>query len=391
MAEQCYLNAAGVVCAAGVGVDKLISVLQQPQQTLTFSGEFSLEGIPQWLGKVREPLPDIESVDARWRSRNNMLAQMALSQIDQQLREMAIPARRIGVVIGTSTSGIGSNEAAIKSALETEKLGESFVYERQQMGQTAAFVAQQIGAKGPVFGISTACSSGAKALASARRLIEADICDVVVAGGVDSLCRMTVNGFKALEAISNSRCNPFSRNRSGINIGEGSALFLVSSQPSKCVLAGVGEGSDAHHISAPDPSGDGALKVMQSALDDAQISVSDLGYINLHGTGTQLNDSMEARAVARLGAGLVPASSTKPYTGHTLGASGAIEAAICWALLQSPALELPLHVWDGDVDTDIPELALTTTSQCLARDYLLSNSFAFGGNNIALVLGRGNE
>ncbi len=258
------------------------------------------------------------------------------------------------------------------------------------MGGTAQFIARELKVHGPVYGISTACSSGAKALAAARRLIRAGICDAVIAGGVDTLCRLTVNGFSSLEAVSDTPCNPFSQNRNGINIGEGGALFLVSGERSGIELAGVGEGSDAHHISAPDPTGSGAMRCMSAAIKDAAVTPSEVGYVNLHGTGTELNDQMESLAMYEVFGGKTLCSSTKSFTGHTLGAAGAVEAGICWLVLSEEGRGvLPVHLWDGVYDPALPRLNLVDENSVLNDPlrYALSNSFAFGGNNISLLLG----
>jgi len=222
---------------------------------------------------------------------------------------------------------------------------------------------------------------------TARRLLAMDLCDAVLCGGVDSLCRLTLNGFTALEAVSAERCNPFSLNRNGINIGEAAALFLMTREPASVALLGAGASSDAHHISAPEPGGRGALQAMRKALAQADLTPEQIGYLNLHGTATQHNDAMESRAVAELFAAGVPCSSTKPLTGHTLGAAGALEAAFCWLSLQ-PGATLPPHVWDAVIDPQLPALDFVLPGQTLKGPRnLMSNSFAFGGNNVSLILG----
>jgi 3-oxoacyl-[acyl-carrier-protein] synthase-1 len=220
--------------------------------------------------------------------------------------------------------------------------------------------------------------------------------DAAVVGGADTLCRMTVGGFAALEAMSNGLCNPFSRNRDGINIGEAAAVFLMTQEPTPIQLLGVGESSDAHHISAPEPAGRGALSAMRAALSDARLAPHDIGYINLHGTGTALNDSAEGKAIHELFGSEIPCSSTKALIGHTLGAAAACEAAFLWLTLNpkyNPDGRLPPHIWDGEADPSIPPLTLADFSQRLPSGVnstaLLSNSFGFGGSNIALVLARG--
>jgi len=211
---------------------------------------------------------------------------------------------------------------------------------------------------------------------------------------VDSLCKLTLNGFASLEAVSDERCNPFSINRRGINIGEAAALFLMTraEQRPGIGLLGGGATSDAHHISAPHPEGLGAQQAMRKALSAAGLEAEQIGYLNLHGTATTHNDAMESLAVQALFPAGVACSSSKPLTGHTLGAAGALEAAFCWLTLSdyNTANRLPPHVWDGQAEPQLPRLKLVGGQEQLPpgeRRYLMSNSFAFGGNNISLVLG----
>jgi 3-oxoacyl-[acyl-carrier-protein] synthase-1 len=218
------------------------------------------------------------------------------------------------------------------------------------------------------------------------------VCDAIVAGGVDTLCAFTLAGFAALESVSRTRCQPFSVNRSGINIGEGAALFLMSRDEAAVTLMGWGEASDAHHISAPDPAGRGADLAIRQALQRAGVEPDALDYINLHGTATLQNDAMESKVVNALFGDRVALSSTKAMTGHTLGAAGAIEAGLCWLAMQdnNPQGLLPPHLWDGAADPALPALQLAAPQQTLGRPLrrALSNSFAFGGTNAALIFGR---
>ena len=370
----------------GDAPEQIAELLRTGQPALTLTDHFS-PGQPLPLGLYKGELPDISLNEPKWQSRNNRFALAALLQIEKEVTAAIkrYGADRVGVVIGTSTSGIGDSEFFLAQRVKTGQLPEGYDYGLQEMGATAAFVARQLKVSGPVFGISTACSSGSKALASARRLLRSGLCDAVIAGGVDTLCHLTVQGFSSLEAVSSELCNPFSVNRNGINIGEAAALFLVTGEPEGVELAGVGESSDAHHISAPDPSGAGAIRCMTAALTDADIPAAKVSYINLHGTATQLNDQMESRAVAEEFGADVRCSSTKPFTGHTLGAAGALEAAICWLALREGFI--PPHHWDGHADPDLPVINLYTKSSTEQQpEYMLSNSFAFGGNNISLIL-----
>jgi 3-oxoacyl-[acyl-carrier-protein] synthase-1 len=258
------------------------------------------------------------------------------------------------------------------------------------MGSPAAMLAMALGVSGPAYVHSSACSSSAKAMASAARLINMGLCDAVLTGGVDSLCAFTVAGFSALESVSDAQCNPLSVNRRGINIGEGAALFLMSREPATVSLSGWGESSDGHHMSAPDPTGGGARLAITQALERAGINAADIDYINLHGTATPQNDAMESRVIHELFGDAVPVSSTKPFTGHTLGAAAAIEAALCWLAMQDEEGRLPPHLWDGAADPALPILRIAAPGASLGRPlrWALSNSFAFGGSNATLVLGR---
>jgi 3-oxoacyl-[acyl-carrier-protein] synthase-1 len=317
-------------------------------------------------------------------TRCNQIADRCLASLELALVR-DVRAERVAVVVGTSTSGVREGSDAFRYHYTEGRWPADFRFSAQELGDVAAHVASRVGARGPAYGISTACTSGAKALASAARMIQAGICDVAIAGGIDSLCDLTLNGFAALESLSDVVCNPFSANRKGINIGEGGALFVLSAKPSEFRLAGWGESADAYHISAPDPEGRGAEAAMRRALDSAGCLPADIGYLNLHGTATKLNDLMEARAVSRVFGSDLPCSSTKPMTGHMLGAAGACEAA--FAMMALDAGRLPAHLWDGEVDPELPPVRLVArTGEAGDGRRAMSCSYAFGGNNIALVL-----
>ncbi|VVO28049.1 3-oxoacyl-[acyl-carrier-protein] synthase 2 [Pseudomonas fluorescens] len=392
-----YLNALGVICA--LGRDK-----QQVAHNL-FAGDCS--GMRRESGWVPERELPVAAVHgelaaippklADQRSRNNQLLLEAALQIRDDI-DRAIETygrERIGVVLGTSTSGIDEASRGLAYFLQEQQFPVEYDYRQQELGAPANFLADWLQLSGPAYVISTACTSSARALMSAQRLLDLGLCDAVLCGGVDSLCKLTLNGFSSLEAVSDERCNPFSANRNGINIGEAAVLFVMSKQRGDgpaIALLGAGASSDAHHISAPEPSGRGALQAMQKALSRAQLQPGQINYLNLHGTATQHNDAMESLAVAALFPDGVACSSTKPMTGHTLGAAGALEAAFCWLSLSAdnPGHALPPHVWDGQPDPDLPALKWVTASDPLtsiAPRYLMSNSFAFGGNNVSLIIG----
>lgn len=386
-----YLNECGIVCPLGDTHDAIRARLfEDAESGVRPTGVWSASILP--LGCVETPLREMEDWPLAYRSRNNRMALTALAQIRPAV-DTAIArygAHRVGVVVGTSTSGIAGTEAALRRRAAEGVLPDSFHYEQQEMGSPAAMLAAALGAGGPAYVHSSACASSAKAMASAARLIDMGLCDAVLTGGVDTLCAFTVAGFSALESVSAARCNPLSVNRKGINIGEGAALFLMSREPSAVALCGWGESSDGHHMSAPDPSGNGARLAIAQALQRAGITAADIDYINLHGTATVQNDAMESRVIHDLFGAGVPVSSTKPFTGHALGAAAAIEAALCWLAMQDDAGRLPPHLWDGVVDPALPALHVAAPGAALGRPlrWALSNSFAFGGANATLVLGR---
>ncbi|BCL77382.1 beta-ketoacyl-[acyl-carrier-protein] synthase II [Jeongeupia sp. HS-3] len=383
-----YLHSPGLICALGAGVDTIrerLFALDAPGMVET---DAYSRGRTLMLGTVTEALPPLREAPPQHRSRNNALLAAAFAQIDAQYRQLAagLAPARIAIVLGTSTSGICEGEVAMAHEADGA-LPADYHYGQQELGSPAQWLANELGIAGPAYCISTACSSSAKALAAGSRLLASGVADLVIAGGVDTLAAFTVAGFTALESVSAVRCNPFSRNRNGINIGEGAALFLMSRTPSPVALAGWGESSDGHHISAPAPDGNGAKLAIAAALQRAGKTALEIGYVNLHGTATRQNDAMESLAVATLLPG-VPASSTKPLTGHTLGAAGAIEAALCWITLTDAKHRLPPHLWDGDADPAIPPLPLVAAGDTAEIRCVLSTSFAFGGNNIALILER---
>ena len=389
-----YLQSMGVVSALGLGA----AAMRDNLFSIRFNGVVETDrytpGRPLHLGILPADVPPLSNAPARQRSRNNAVLASALAELRPQV-DAAIARfgpQRVGVILGVSTSGVEEGECANRLWQREGRWPEGFDYSLQEMGNAAEWLSRELGVCGPSHVISTACSSGAKALASGARLLRAGLVDAVVAGGVDALCEFTIAGFSALDSVSADRCNPMSSNRAGINIGEGAALFLMGRDPGPVRLAGWGEGSDAHHMSAPDPSGRGAVHVMEQALARAGEQARAVDYVNMHGTATPLNDAMESAAVAQVLGTTVASSSTKPLTGHALAAAGAIEAAIGWmTLVDNPTGRLPPHWWDGMHDAALPSLHLVAPGEALGRAprLVLSNSFAFGGSNVALLLGAG--
>ncbi|MGH8449096.1 beta-ketoacyl-[acyl-carrier-protein] synthase family protein [Pseudomonas sp.] len=381
-----YLNALGVICALGRG--------QADVSRSLFAGDCSgmcaeSGWVPERVlpvGGVRNELPQIPGELSAQSSRNNQLLLEAALQIEEEIRQaiQTYGASRVGIVLGTSTSGIDEASRGIAHYLRNQQFPGDYDYQQQELSAPANFLADWLHLSGPAYVISTACTSSARALVSAQRLLDLGVCDAVICGGVDSLCKLTLNGFTSLEAVSSERCNPFSVNRNGINIGEAAVLFLMTREPAPIALLGSGSSCDAHHISAPEPSGKGALQAMRKALASAKLAPEQIGYLNLHGTATQHNDAMESLAVASLFPQGVSCSSTKPMSGHTLGAAGALEAAFCWLSLAHG--RVPPHVWDGQADPALPALYWAKAGDTLKRRCLMSNSFAFGGNNISLII-----
>jgi 3-oxoacyl-[acyl-carrier-protein] synthase-1 len=333
---------------------------------------------------------------AAYDCRNNRLAQLGLAQDGFEAAVARSVERwgreRVGVFLGTSTSGILETELAYRHRDPVSgKLPDAFNYRGTHNSfSLTEFVRHRLGLRGPAAVICSACSSSAKVFGSARRMIEAGLIDAAVVGGVDSLCLTTLYGFHSLQLVSSTPCRPFDVNRSGISIGEAAAFLLLERAPAapasgSLLLLGVGESSDAYHMSSPHPQGRGAQRAMLDALESAHLQPSDIDYINLHGTGTPSNDSAEGAAVGAVLGSSTPASSTKGATGHTLGAAGALEVVICGLVLEHGLLPAGLNT--HEVDPALPVAYLLENRQQTPR-YVMSNSFGFGGSNCSLVLGR---
>lgn len=384
-----FLNSAGVICSLGSGLGAVQDNLFSENTEVTYlkhSPKFSTDD-NLLLGLVEHPLAAVSIAEED--TRNNRMLTTALEPLLGEIQ--SLKARfgplRIAVVIGTSTSGTSDGEEAFRYLRNHNKFPENYHYRKQEPSSPSRYVAKWLGLHGPSFTVSSACTSGAKALASAARLLRLDVCDAVIAGGVDTICDTTVKGFSSLLITTDSICNPFSINRNGINIGEGAGLFLLTREPGPVHLVGVGETSDAYHISAPHPEGKGAENAMRQALQQAGMEPEEIQYLNLHGTGTKQNDKMEAKAVHRVFGPQIACSSTKPLTGHTLAAAGAIEAVFCWLALQREDGRLPPHRWDEQPDPALPVLTGITSTKLEGKlTTAMSNSFAFGGNNASLIL-----
>jgi len=333
---------------------------------------------------------------AEFECRNNRLAWLALGEdgFREAVAESAARygRRRVGVFLGTSTSGILETELAYRRRdPHSGALPGGFSYHgAHNTFSLGAFAQRALHLAGPAAVISCACSSSAKVFASARRAIEADLIDAAVVGGVDSLCLTTLHGFHALQLVARTPCRPFDTTRDGLSIGEAAAFALLervgtTADADAVLLLGTGESSDAYHMSAPPPDGRGARAAMLQALAAAGLEPQEIGYINFHGTGTPSNDAAEGVAVASVLGNEVPGSSTKGATGHTLGAAGALEAVICALALEAGFM--PAGVNTERVDPALPVNYLRENrSAKLAR--VMSNSFGFGGSNCSLILAR---
>jgi 3-oxoacyl-[acyl-carrier-protein] synthase-1 len=379
----------------GRGLAATLASLEALQSGLKVC-EFETVGLDTYVGEV-------DAVEAmrlpaallHFACRNNRLAELGLHQdgFDAAVREAAgrFGSRRVGVFIGTSTAGILETELAYRRRDPTDgSLPDEFNYGATHNSFSVAdYVRRRFELDGPAAAISCACASSAKAFASARRMIAAGVIDAAVVGGVDSLCLTTLYGFHSLQLTSSQRCRPFDVARDGISIGEAAAFALLERSPESLdaddvLLLGIGESSDAHHMSAPHPEGLGARRAMEAALAAARLEPQDIDYINLHGTATPSNDRSESLAVRAVFGGSTVCSSTKGATGHTLGAAGALEAVIC--ALGLKARFLPGGVNTTQVDATLGTNYLHTNLHYPARR-VLSNSFGLGGTNCSLILG----
>lgn len=348
------------------------------------------------VGEVRAELPAIRPTLRRYDCRNARLALKALNQggfrsVVEKAAERHGPAR-LGVVLGTSTSGIYDSEAAYRHFLAAGRMPEDFNFMHRHAAQaTAEFLRDELGLEGPCYAISTACSSSAKALGAGQRLLASGFCDAVLVAGVDSLCRLTLRGFHSLDLIAPGPCAPFDRRRRGINIGEAAALLLLESADAAPAhhprLLAVGESSDAHHMSAPHPEGRGAVTAMRRALHAAGLRAENIDYVNLHATATPLNDLAESKAVAAVFGDRAPCSGVKGWLGHTLGAAGAVEAVVSLLALEKGCIPGTAGLTEAD-----PECACRIVAEPrfgVPLRHVLSNAFGFGGNNASVLLRAG--
>jgi 3-oxoacyl-[acyl-carrier-protein] synthase-1 len=401
MKKRIYLSAPSLICCAGQDRNELYEYCLNGNQ-----GGLAIHTMPNCggeypVGMINVELPEAVTEEPAVFEPSNYAAGNRIIRIInaalEQLRpavEKALakyPPQRIGVCLGSCDNGSEASFMAHNFFIEKNVFPGDYDLCFQSPSFLAEFISRKFGISGPVFAIAAACASGSSAIMRGAELIRAGYCDAVIAGGADVVSEMVFSGFHALEAISDSLTNPFSKNRKGINLGEGAAFFLLDPNENSGVeLLGAGESADAFHMTAPGPDGAGPVKAMEAALKNAGITSGQVGYVNLHGTGTPLNDKAESLAMKAIFGGVYPpsppVSSTKPITGHTLGAAGALEAAICWMVLTEQK-GLPVHCWDGVKDEEIPFLPAQDSDQ-KTPSICMSNSFGFGGCNVSLILGR---
>lgn len=376
------MNGIFITDASAVFADKLTL-----DDTIIKGGKF-------YFGKLEKDFEPID--DERYDLRCNRVLKYLVDKLDLS----GFEKDEIGIVIGTTNSGI-------------QEFEDSENKHHAELGNPAEFLKWYLGTKNYAASVSTACTSGAKAFSTAVKLLQNDVCKVVIAGGIDTLAAMPSYGFHALEVLSHEKSNPFSKNRDGISLGEGGALFVLTKdvKMQKCLdvksitnvgrickfdneivaLLGIGETSDAYHSATPDPEGVQAVRAIQLALDDAGLKAEDIDYINLHGTGTVSNDLMEANAIYKVFGDNVPASSTKPFTGHCLGAAASIEAFICYQILKGER-NLPIHKYDNEYDENLPKINLVNSNTENKKiNTCMSTSFGFGGTNAVVIMGNKTE
>jgi len=387
------VTAKTIVNACGKGESAMLESLKKNKSGLRQQGYPDLS-FDTWLGRVDGlETVEIETELKQFNCRNNRLAYMALNtdgfRQSVEVAKKKYSANRIGVFVGTSTSGGAETESAYKYARQHDGVL-PVDYQLMPTHNTASlhnYVRRSLGVTGPGHAISTACSSSAKVFAAAYRHIASGRCDAAIVGGVDSLCLSILYGFNSLQLVSSEICRPYDANRNGINIGEGAGFVLLEPMEAghgKVKFKGYGESSDAYHMSTPHPEGDGAVQSMTGALLRAGLGSNDIEYINLHGTATRNNDAAEAHGIKRVFGEKITCSSTKGFTGHTLGAAGITEAIISILSLEYNVLPGNLNIQHIDTVLEVSPLMKT---QSHSVENVMSNNFGFGGSNCSLIFG----
>lgn len=374
-----------MACVLGMDAAAVLASLRSGGRPLPPSRRAADLGVPAGgLPAALQEAVDPAGFDSRQARLAMHLARPLSQSVERALKRWG--AARVGLIIGTSTGGLSETEDALgETTHAAQALGTEHLQQTHAMAAALEPLARRFGVHGPQYVVSTACTSGAKTIASARRLIQADVLDAAIVGGFDTLCDLTLRGFAGLGILSRNGCRPFSAERDGTALGEGGALLLLERDgegPAR--LLGVGESSDAYQMSAPDPEGRGAEAAMRGALAQAGVTPETVAAINAHGTATRLNDAAEVTAINRVFGEGVTVVATKGYTGHLLGAAGALESALCVAALEQGWL--PASYGSAPPDPTFP-VTLTNATLSLREGHLLSNSFAFGGNNVSVLWG----
>lgn len=395
--KKIYLYADASICCAGRTWD---GSLQENLVRPDYSPSFQL----RTMGELSCPVamvPDCQLSIQEGKPRIEVLLDQVLEQVQGPVADCIgrYGAERVGVCAGSCDNGSEASLAAHQTLFSAGSFPQGYSLSRQNPSQVADYIRTRLRTAGPALTVATACASSATAVIEAAQLVLAGTCDAVVVAGVDLVSPTVFLGFGSLEAVSPTGCNPFSRNRNGITLGEAAACLIVAKdRPATkdyVELLGFGESADASHMTAPLETGAGAAAAMEEALAMAGLDRSQISYVNLHGTGTPLNDAMESRAVAGVFPessrdGRLKLSSTKAVTGHTLGAAGCLELSVCMRTLYDKRMAggLPIHRWDGERDDALPALHFVEPGDSLVGTACMTNSFAFGGCNTSLVIGR---
>ncbi len=369
------------ICCLGSNADEIYQNAINGKSDFFDVDSETIPGYTFRLGKVKENLPEIDKEIYKTRCNSLVLYVLNLLKDDISALIDKYGADNIAVIGATTNSGVD----------EFEKFGNKI---HSELGNPAMFVKDFLHLGNIALSVSTACSSGNKAFKLADSLIVSDIAQAVLVVGVDSVTKLPLYGFSSLEILTPKKTNPFSKNVTGINIGEGCACFIV--EKSDCAkgikVLGVGENSDTFHSTTPDPEAKEAKVAILEALKNAKLSPADIDYINLHGTGTLANDLMESVAINEIFGENTPSGSTKPLTGHCLGAASSIEAMLCCHLMNNFNGKLLPHIYDGEYNPDFKPVKLVKKDDTFPKcRYCLSSSFGFGGTNAIIVLGKDNE
>lgn len=378
-----YINAYDGICALGNNKKEIMQNILKAKPSATKS---KIQSKDFMVGKIENIQNFNQNIKEVYKTRTNLILYQLLQNMQSSLDELFAKCSkdRIAVVIGTTTAGVEENYQTM------DTINSKLFFARNSLSNASDFIKDILELNSLSFSVSSACTSGAKALIEAARLLNSNLCDAVICGGVDSLNTLTIYGFDSLEILSQSNAIPFSNDRDGINISEGAALFILSKNRSDIKLKGFHSNNDAFHITKPNESCQTQKDAIISALKMANLNPNDIGYINLHGTGTKANDKMEANLISDIFDD-TPCSSTKGLMGHTLGAAGAIEAMICAMIIEQSIKNnqslLPPHYYNGVYDKELPKINLINLGLNSKIKNCLSISFAFGGDNSAIILG----